>query len=544
MSTITELELDAYADRGRPPVDHVPANEHELAWCLTSWEWRLYSGQLYKIIAKEATPDSPASVINFIPNKAQRRLLKSLWHRNIILKARQLGFTTVTCIAWLDHALFNGNQRCGVIAQDMDAAKAIFKDKVKFVYENLPDQIRDMFRLSGDSADELKFKHNNSSLRVAVSMRSGTIHRLLVSEFGAICAKYPEKAEEIVTGSLPAVPIAGIAVIESTARGQDGEFYRMTQRAIKLKQQSTVLTPRDYRFHFFPWWQEDTYVLPEGTGTVVITPADEEYFEKIEVETGRKLSIEQRRWYVATRDGEFTGNPERMWAEYPSTPTEAFQISHEGHWYPSEMTALRKRGGICVVPHLDGIPVNTFWDIGNSDGTAVWLHQRQGLQDRFIKFIEGWGEPYSYYTKALQTLGYLWGTHFLPHDAEHQRQQLDVVAAPIDELRKSNLGGMWLVVPRVDDLMHGIQLTRSVFGNCVFDIKNCAAGIAHLDSYGKIWNTRQGCWSSQPDKASGHSEAADAFRQYAQAQSMIAVRLGGVGLNKKRMRDERSWKTA
>lgn len=208
----------------------LPTNKEELARCLADPEWRLFSGALYKIMIKGDDGEVEA-VILFKPNRAQRRFVTRLWHRNIILKARQLGFTTLVSILWLDHALFNANQRCGIIAQDRDAAKVIFRDKVKFAYQNLPPEVRDRFPLEADNADELLFAHNNSSVRVATSMRSGTIHRLHISEFGKICAKYPEKAAEVVTGSIPSVPTNGILVIESTAEGREGEFYELVQRA-------------------------------------------------------------------------------------------------------------------------------------------------------------------------------------------------------------------------------------------------------------------------------------------------------------------------
>src|SRR3546814_18850836 len=86
------------------------------------------------------------------------------------------------------------------------------------------------------------------------------------------------------------------------------------------------------------------------------------------------------------------------------------------------MTAARKAGRSGRVPVVDGVEVNSFWDIGNSDGTAVWFHQQVGLEHRFFKFIEGWGEPYSFYTKQMQAMKCLWGTHYLPHDAKHERQ--------------------------------------------------------------------------------------------------------------------------
>ena len=501
------------------PFDFVPETPEDLVRCLADPMWRLCSGQLYKIMVK--SDDGEGSVIPFRPNRAQQRLIRRLWHRNIILKARQLGFTTLIAIMWLDHALFNENQRCGMIAQDREAAEVIFRDKVKLAYDNLPDQLRAAMPLATQNKSELLFGHNNSSIRVATSMRSGTIHRLHVSEFGKICAKFPDKAAEVVTGSLPAVPLDGIAIIESTSEGQGGEFHSMCVRAEALMQKGSELTERDYRFHFFPWHEEPGYRL--ASTNVVITAKDEEYFSQVEAELGVELDAEQRNWYVATRDSDFSGDPEKMWQEYPSTPKEAFQQSTEGTYYAVQLAAARKEGRIGRFPHVAGTPVNTFWDIGNSDGTAIWFHQRIGAENRFIKFIEGWGEPYSFFIRQMQALGYVWGMHYLPHDGDHKRQQGDKVASPIEELTKFEIGGKWTIVPRVEDVNNGIQKMREVFGQCTFDETGCKEGIAHVSQYKKEWNARLGCWSDRP-RHDIHSEAADAIRQFAQgfrAKSVI-----------------------
>ena len=257
----------------------VPRNEEELRECLRDPMWRLCSGQLYKIMIK-GDGDEEGLVRPFIPNRAQRRLIKRLWHRNLILKARQLGFTTLVCILWLDTAMFVENMRCGIVAQDEQAAKAIFRDKVRFAYDSLPPELLAAMPLKRDSADELLFAHNNSSIRVATSMRSGTIHRLHVSEFGKICAKYPDKAQEVITGSIPAVPTNGIVIIESTAEGRDGDYYRMVQKAKALKEAGKALNQKEYRLHFFPWWDEAQYAIQaEG---VDISPRDAEYFTDVE----------------------------------------------------------------------------------------------------------------------------------------------------------------------------------------------------------------------------------------------------------------------
>ncbi len=495
------------------PLDFVPETESDLRKCLADPIWRLCSGYLYQIMIKGE--DGEEDLIRpFKPNRAQRRLLANLHYRNIILKARQLGFTTLIAIYFLDCALFRKDVRAGIIAHEEDAAKAIFRDKVKFAYERLPPALREAFPLKRDSAEELVFA-NNSSIRVSTSMRSGTLQYLHVSEFGKICAKRPDRAREVITGSIPAVPLSGQLFIESTAEGRDGDFFKMCQTAEKKMISGKRLTPKEYRFHFFPWWGEMGYRMdPEG---VTITAKDNEYFDEIEAQCNCVIDEEQRAWYVETRDNDFSGADEKMWQEYPSTPAEAFQRSTEGCYYSVQMTAARKQKRICRVPYTPGSPVNTFWDIGAGDGTAIWLHQKVGQEHRFIGHIEGWGEPYSYYVRKLQDTGYVWGRHYLPHDGDHQRQGMESNLRPVEMLEKLGLRHVELV-PRVPEIQQGIQAVRDVLGMCWFDETECKEGITHLDLYRKTWSERLGCFTDQP-LHDVHSETADAFRQFAQVFS-------------------------
>lgn len=512
-----------------------PTTQEELLACLADPFWRVCSGHLYKIMVKSAGEDDERTVIPFIPNSAQVKLLGYLHHRNIILKARQLGFTTLVAILWLDHALFNADQRCGIIAQDREAAEAIFRDKVKLAYERLPDEIKAAMPLARDSASELLFAHNNSSIRVATSMRSGTIHRLHVSEFGKICAKFPDKASEVITGSLPAVPLDGIAIIESTAEGQEGEFYKMTQRAQAQQEQGNDLTARDYRFHFFPWHQEPSYTVLDGH--VVVTPKDVEYFDKIEAEAGITLSNGQRRWYVATRDADFSGDPEKMWQEYPSTAKEAFQVSTEGTYYAVQMALARKEGRITTVPYTQGVPVDTFWDIGLNDETTIWFHQKVGLRHCFINYYANSGEAPAHYVHVMQSKGYVWGRHYLPHDGNARRIQADSTKSYADllaDLRLQNIE----IVDRIQSVTTGIQMVRNVFGNCWFDETNCAAGLNGLQNYRKEWNKRLGVWSDFP-RHDAASNPADAFRQFAQGYHEVFAK----GERPKSWRDRLSLRT-
>ena len=158
--------------------------------------------------------------------------------------------------------------------------------------------------------------------------------------------------------------------------------------------------------------------------------------------------------------------------------------------------------------------MNTFWDIGSGDGTAIWLHQRIGIDDLFIGFIEGWAEPYAYYTKKMQEKGYSWGTHYLPHDAKHVRQGTVINISPKDSLTQLGLRDIE-IVPPIDDINHGIQATRSAFASCWFDEVECKEGLIHLERYRKRWNKTTERFSDTP-LHDVHSEGADAFRQFAQ----------------------------
>lgn len=497
--------------------DFVPQNEAELTACLASWEWRIFSGQLYKIMVKEEGDEGEGFVVPFIPNANQRAFAANLHYRNIILKARQLGFTTFIAILWFDHALFNSDQACCIIAHTLDDAKKIFRTKVKFAYANLPAGVRAMCPVEKQTEEEIIFAHNNSSITVTSSARSGTYHRMHISELGKIAAKYPAKAEEVKSGSLPAVPKKGIAIIESTAEGQEGVFFDMATQAEKTAQAGKLPNVSQFKFHFFPWWKEPSYTLSkrEREG-VTITPEQHEYFDTVEIEMGCKLSIGQRAWYVAKRDNDFAGDAEMMWREMPSTPEECWRRSLEGKFYTRQLAQARMSGRITKIPHVSNVLCHTFWDIGARDGAGVWVMQHIGAQERFLRYFQGWSEGYLHYVKMLRETGWLFGTHFLPHDATHERQLADRVGAPIDFLTELAPDWNFTIVPRVENLTHGIQMTREAFSRAWFDEEGCKDGLEHLELYGKKWNSRLGTWSHEPEKLAGHSEAADSFRQWAQ----------------------------
>jgi hypothetical protein len=466
--------------------------------------WRL--NNLYYIINKAGKRQ------RFILNDSQKALYDDLWHRNVILKARQRGFTTFLDIFALDTCVFNPDYSAGIIAHNLDDAKKIFRTKVKYPYDSLPEGIKDLVSASNDRANELVFS-NNSSISVSTSYRSGTLQFLHVSEFGKIAAKHPEKSTEIITGAFEAVPMSGIIVVESTAEGNGGDFYEIVQDARASEDAGKRLTPLDFKFVFEPWWANPEYVLD---GDVIITNDFAEYFSKVESEAGIKIAENQRRWYV-TKESVLK---DKMKREYPSSPDEAFDAAIEGAYYADLIK--KARGGdpkrLTRIPIEEGIEVDTFWDLGRNDKNSIWFMQHTGKEFRFVDYYENSGEGLKFYAKILKEKKekheLIYGKHYLPHDVN-----VTDLSSSSNKSRKQILEDAGVkpivVVPRIGDINEGIQMTRDVLPSCWFDKERCSVGIKCLENYRHEWDDKTGTFKSYP-LHDWSSNGADAFRQFAQ----------------------------
>lgn len=462
--------------------------------------WRLHN--LYFVVNKHGRKQ------RFEPNWAQQELLESMWYLNVVLKARQLGFTTFIDLLLLDNCIWQPNKRAGIICHALPEAAVIFRDKVKFPFDNLPDQVKEACAPKQDSANELLFA-NNSSIRVGTSMRSGTFNYLHISEYGKLCARTPDKAREVKTGALNTVQAGQIVFIESTAEGRSGHFYELCQRSQKDLVAGKELTALDYRFHFFPWWKHPDYQLALPQGQELALPMEyAEYFSELELKEGIALDDARKLWYVKKA----VDQGEDMKREYPSTPEEAFFASVEGAYYRKEMMRARAERRIRKVPLLRNYPVNTFWDLGYSDVNSIWCHQQVGLEHRFVKYYENSGEPLSHYAKWLIDQPWILGKHYLPHDAYAHSK--DGVTA-YDSLRKAGLKNL-VVVEKVAENRDGVNAVREILGQCFFDEQECERGIAALDAFRKKWDERNGVYQEDyvHDWA---SHGAKAFEQFARS---------------------------
>ncbi len=463
--------------------------------------WRL--NNIYMI--KDARGDS----IPFRLNWAQIDFACSLHEFNVVLKARQLGFTTWILIYFLDCCLFNSNHSAGVIAQDLNQAEDLFDNKVKFAYDNLPIWIKSSIKCISDNAKELKF-NNGSSIVVGTSLRGGTFQKLLVSEFGKIAAKYPEKAKEIKTGAFNTVHIGQQIFVESTAEGQGGEFYDLVKLARKLEDGNKQLSPLEPKFHFYPWQRNPNYALGIGDALrTTITDEHHTYFTELEKEHGIKLTLEQKSWYV--KKAEVMGDD--MMREFPSTPDEAFAASISGAIYARQMRILRKAGMITRVPWEPKSPVHTFWDFGNANYMAIWFFQQVGREWRMIRYYQNSGKDFSQYIEYMKEQPYVYGNHYVPHDGGTTRMM-----ETGNKTYKQVMEGLGLknirIVPVTKSKWKDIEFVcKPALLKCWIDDVNCADGIKCLDNYKKVQN-KDGIWLNEP-LHDDHSDGADAFRTFA-----------------------------
>lgn len=298
---------------------------------LRSRIWRI--DNLYKI------KDKNFNVITFQRNRAQKDYDIERHTRNCILKARQLGFSTYKAIDALDRALFMPNTNNLIIAHTVPDAKKIYA-KIEFAFKNLPSFIRDMVYLKQDSADGMEIGFDKlqntpikkqpgkitSTIFVASNGRSGTFSSVHITELSDLDNKDPNGAANLIAGTTPAVPESGDLDIESTARGNYGEFFDLYTKNKGKEPQSN----KAFKTHFYNWqWDDEEinkvtkkqieYIL-QGNGEE--WGKFQEYQHKHDL-TDREIACYYFFWMSLGRKWD------KLRQEYPTTDEEAFRGNDE-----------------------------------------------------------------------------------------------------------------------------------------------------------------------------------------------------------------------
>lgn len=464
--------------------------------------WRL--NNLYYI------KDKKGKKVLFKPNKIQKIIHDNLWFFTIVPKARQLGVTTFFSILYFDQILFSKDKTAGIIAHRQEDMKKIFKTKIKFAWDCMHPWVRKYIgEPNTDNANELSWngfhpdgrRQHGGTIFVSMSTRSGTINFLHISEFAYVCQKFPEKAEEIVTGAINSVDAGQFVSIESTSAGREGYFFNFCMAADKLQKEKRQPTELDWWLFFFPWWDEPTYRLPNAN--FVISSEYDAYFKLLKEKHGIILDEGQKRWWIK----KYEINREKMYSEYPSTLEEAFQVTTEGAYYSNQMNKVYMSRRIRQQPYDTLTPVDVYWDLGLNDTMVLIFVQTKGPAINFIDCYSSSGEGLEHYANVLKEKGYRYGRHYFPWD-------VDVTDLSTGKTRKEALYQLGItnitVAPKLP-IQDGIDAVRRLFPRFYFDETNCEKIYNALANYRKDFDTKLGVWKNSP-RHDENSHFADAVR--------------------------------
>lgn len=305
----------------------------------------LYCERVLKIQTKEGTLEP------FRLNSSQKKLQEVFEKqraagkpiRVIILKARQIGFSTVVQSEIFKQCTSRPNWNSRTIAHIEEATNNLHEMSKRF-YEHMPEQIRfpdgSFINLKPttkySNRKELVFGELNSNIRVLTAGsedagRSGTIHALHCSEV----AFWP-RAEANMLSLLQALSDAPetFAVIESTANGVGGYFYELWQMA-KRGESSWIPI-------FVAWWEHEEYQIPFTSDQERESFGKSLSEEELRLIDLYDLSLEQLSWRRTTIADKCGGDPDLFRQEYPSNDTEAFLVSGRPYFSRDSLDQARK----------------------------------------------------------------------------------------------------------------------------------------------------------------------------------------------------------
>jgi hypothetical protein len=286
--------------------------------------WRL--GTLCSIRSRDG------SVIKFAPRPQQAQIIDLIYRqgcrRIIILKARQLGFSTLLGVICADRLCFGLGQQISLIDQTIEDARQKLRDIVLVAYDSLDPALKRELPITRSNTGELAVKFvrheeaKTNAMFAGTHARGGANSFLWVSEWGVIQATDLARSEEILTGALPSVG-DGICVCESTWRGgRNGHLWSLVKSALETPEEQKG--PLDWRVVFFPWQHDPNYrdAVPRPVGEETVR-----YFAGLPASAG-EFSPGQMSWYQRKR-GELGMFVKR---EFPTVLEECFQAPVErGH---------------------------------------------------------------------------------------------------------------------------------------------------------------------------------------------------------------------
>lgn len=180
-----------------------------------------------------------------------------------------------------------------------------------------------------------------------------------------------------------------------------------------------------------------------------------------------------------------------------------------GSIYGKEMHKALEEERITKVPYDPAHRVNTYWDLGVGDSTAIWFTQEIGRAIHVIDYYENRNEGLPHYIKYLASLDYIYDRHYAPHDIEVR----ELGTGKSRRETAYDLGLNFMVVPKLP-LEDGIHAAQIILQRCYFDSASCKDGLEALRQYHRAYDEKKRSFRPSPVH-DWSSHAADAFRYLA-----------------------------
>jgi phage terminase large subunit len=335
-----------------------------------------------------------------------------------------------------------------------------------------------------------------------------------------------DSVHKLLSDQIAALGLGGhYDVLQSAIRGRNGTEFRFEG----LRHNVTKI--KSYEGVDICWVEEAQSVSKESWDTLIPTirndgseiwvtfnpelEADETYRRFVVAPPKEsvvvKIGWQDNPWFPATlraeKDDLRARDPDAYLNVWEGHPRHAL----DGAVYANELRAATEAGRITRVPYDPTQPVHTFWDLGWADNTSIWLAQAIGFEFRLIDYLSDSQKPLNHYLARLGERGYVYGTDWLPWEAE--AKQIGTGRSVEDLMRAA--GRSVRITPKLS-VADGINAARTIFSKCWFDAETCADGLQCLRHYRYERDTDKDTFRRKPvhDWA---SHGADAFRYFAVA---------------------------
>ena len=380
--------------------------------------------------------------IPYTPRKQQAFIHTELdKHRfSVLCCHRRFGKTVMLINHLIKSCMTNNNHqpRFAYIAPTYSQAKKIAWDYLKHYTKNLPNTKYNETELRADF-------FNGSRIQLLSSENPDSIRGIYLD--GAVVDEASQVSRELVDEVIrPALSDRkGWLSLCSTPKGMNNIFYDMY-----LKAQS----------------DDDWFLYTAKASETGLVDSDE---------LKAALSVMGQATYNQEFECSFIGNV-------------------KGSIYGELISKLEDEKRIARVPHDPSYPVNTAWDLGYNDSTAILFYQNVGHAINIIDCYENNNKSFPHYAQILKEKDYVYDKHIGPHDLE----QTDFTTGRTRREVAYQLGLKFKIAPKLS-IEDGIHAVKMLLPRCYIDVDNCTKFINALRHYHRKYKEKDRLYSAKPN---------------------------------------------